>query len=305
VTMAGWKARSHAIVCILFAAALAPTCLAGCSAPRSTPEPRNVALIFIDTLRADRMSLYGYARETTPRIDAFSSTGATFERAYSPSSWTRASFASYFTGLHPSAHGCEDRAGTLSESHRTLAEGFRARGFRTFGFYANANVAPSYGLGQGFDVYEHPPRNASYPGEEPMTDAAEMNRRLRHWLHHERPSEPWLLFALYVDPHAPYLPHAEFEFGRPPTPRVNGSRRFLQRLRSGLPASLGALRRASILLTVDLGRAAAATSWYCERARVEVRLEGSEAWVPYLERRDVGWLSLDEPPRRSPAYALQ
>jgi len=36
-----------------------------------------------------------------------------------------------------------------------------------------------------------------------------------------------------------------------------------------------------------------------------VRLEGRETYEPYLERLDVGWLSLNQPPRRSPAYALQ
>ncbi len=73
----------------------------------------------------------------------------------------------------------------------------------------------------------------------------------------------------------------------------------------GLPRTLGELRRSSIVLALDLGRAEIAASWYCDRAAVEVRLEGEEAYRPYLESRDVGWLSLDEPPRRAPAYALQ
>ena len=199
------------------------------------PEPKNVVMIFVDTLRADRMSLYGYERETSPHIAEFAKTAATFERAYSPSSWTRTSFASYFTGLYPSVHGCENREDTLSESHRTLAERFKSKGFETFGIYANRNIAASFGFDRGFDVYEHPPRNASYPGDYEITDAAEMNRRLLRWLDHERPSGPWFLFALYVDPHDPYLPHEEFQFGVPPRPRVNGSRRFLNRFRRARP----------------------------------------------------------------------
>jgi len=104
---------------------------------------------------------------------------------------------------------------------------------------------------------------------------------------------------LWLDnrPHAlSDAPRGDFAPGATATATLRGS---------GVPVTLGALRRASILLTVDLGRSAIATSWYCARAALEVRLEGSAAWVPYLERRDVGWLSLDEPPRRSPAYALQ
>lgn len=74
---------------------------------------------------------------------------------------------------------------------------------------------------------------------------------------------------------------------------------------AGVPRTLGELRRASILLTLHLQRAEIAASWYCERAAVEVLLEGAGEHTVYLESRKVGWLSQDEPPRRSPAYALQ
>ena len=74
---------------------------------------------------------------------------------------------------------------------------------------------------------------------------------------------------------------------------------------SAIPRTLGALRRSSILLTMHLDRAQITASWFCDRALIEVRLQGSEEYAPYLEDRGVGWLSLDEPPRRSTAYALQ
>lgn len=73
----------------------------------------------------------------------------------------------------------------------------------------------------------------------------------------------------------------------------------------GLPRTLGELRRASVVLSLHLNHAEIGASWYCESASVEVRLEGSESYTPYLTAVDVGWLSQDEPPRRSPAYALQ
>ena len=73
----------------------------------------------------------------------------------------------------------------------------------------------------------------------------------------------------------------------------------------GLPRTLGALRNASIVLTLHLDRAEIGASWYCERVAIEVRLEGAEDYQTYLEAREVGWLSQDEPPRRSTAYALQ
>ena len=73
----------------------------------------------------------------------------------------------------------------------------------------------------------------------------------------------------------------------------------------GLPRTLGELRRTSILLTLHINRAEIGASWFCDRVRVEVRLEGEGNYTTYLERSDVGWLSQDEPPRRSTAYAIQ
>lgn len=74
---------------------------------------------------------------------------------------------------------------------------------------------------------------------------------------------------------------------------------------SSIPRTLGELRRASLVLTLQIERADIASSWYCERVLLEVRPEGAEEFATYLERRDVGWLSQDEPPRRSNAFALQ
>lgn len=55
---------------------------------------RNLILISIDTLRADRMSIYGYVRPTTPRLEEIGSRGVVFDRAYSQGSNTGQSFAS-------------------------------------------------------------------------------------------------------------------------------------------------------------------------------------------------------------------
>ncbi len=54
-----------------------------------------------------------------------------------------------------------------------------------------------------------------------------------------------------------------------------------------------------------LERATISASWKCRKLRIEVRRAGAESDVPYLERDDVGWLSLDAPPRKSLAFALQ
>ena len=63
--------RSSASVVV---AALMMLCCSAGEAPRP-----NLILISIDTLRADRMSLSGYARETTPEIDDLGSDAVVFD----------------------------------------------------------------------------------------------------------------------------------------------------------------------------------------------------------------------------------
>ena len=76
--------------------------LQGCgeSAPAAAP-PKRVILISIDTLRADRLSLYGYPRRTSPVLDAFAEQAVVFEDVSSPSPWTLPAHASLFSGLYP------------------------------------------------------------------------------------------------------------------------------------------------------------------------------------------------------------
>ena len=73
--------------------------------PPTGKGPRNVILIAVDTLRADRLSCYGYERPTTPHLDALAADGVRFESVVSNCNWTCPSFASIFTGLVPSRHG--------------------------------------------------------------------------------------------------------------------------------------------------------------------------------------------------------
>ena len=197
------------------------------------PEPMNVVLIVIDTLRADRTSVYGYEHSTTPRLEQFAATGVAFDHAYSPSTWTRASMASIFTGLYPASHGCEQRLDGLAPEFDTLAELFKARGYTTAGVYANINIASSLGFDQGFDHYEKPVKNAGTRLGARFTDAAEINRRVFRWLQEDRPNSPWFLFALYVDPHQPYMPHPEHWFSDAYASRTMGQTRYLDSLRDG------------------------------------------------------------------------
>ncbi|MBW2693934.1 MAG: sulfatase [Deltaproteobacteria bacterium] len=121
----------------------------------------NVVFILVDTLRADRMSLYGYGRPTTPVIDDLANHGIVFERVIAQSSWTKTSMASLWTGTYPAAHGVLRFDNAIPHEATMPAEIFKAAGYRTVGIWRNGWVAPNFGFDQGFDVYYTPKAGAN------------------------------------------------------------------------------------------------------------------------------------------------
>ncbi len=120
----------------------------------------NVVFILVDTLRADRMSLYGYGRPTTPVIDELASRGIVFERVIAQSSWTKTSMASLWTATYPAAHGVLRFDNAIPDQAVMPAEIFEAAGYRTVGIWRNGWVAANFGFAQGFDVYYTPKAGA-------------------------------------------------------------------------------------------------------------------------------------------------
>ena len=118
----------------------------------SGPAP-NILLIVLDTVRADRLSLYGYDRDTTPNLARLARRGVRFDRARSTAPWTLPSHASMFTGRWP--HELEvERHFRLDATYPTLAEFLRDRGYATVGVVANQFFCGSgSGLGRGFTDY--------------------------------------------------------------------------------------------------------------------------------------------------------
>src|SRR5262247_2633282 len=98
------------------------------SACRLEPQRPNVLLITIDTLRADHLGCYGYARSTSPNIDRLAAQGAVFERAYTTLPRTTQSIASILTGRYPKSHGARGLFSTLSTANLTLAEVLKEQG---------------------------------------------------------------------------------------------------------------------------------------------------------------------------------
>jgi len=116
----------------------------------------NILFILIDTLRADHLGSYGYARETSPNLDRLAAGGVRFARQLSQSSWTKCSMASLWTGLYPARTGVTRFEHRLADEARMPAEILRDAGFRTVGLWRNGWVERYFGFGQGFEVYQRP-----------------------------------------------------------------------------------------------------------------------------------------------------
>lgn len=115
------------------------------------PAKPNILFIVLDTMRRDRLSIYGHDRETSPQLDAFAQDATLFERAVSAAQWTVPSHASMFTGVYPSTHGLTQADGMLPRAYPALAELLRGVGYETVAFCNNPLVGVlNNGLQRGF-----------------------------------------------------------------------------------------------------------------------------------------------------------
>src|SRR5438477_10342161 len=123
---------------------------------RVAPAPaRDVILITIDTLRADRVGANGGAPGVTPALDALAHEGAVFLDATAHAPLTLPSHSSILTGRYPTSHGVRDNSGyALAESVPTLATLLHGAGYHTAAFVSSFVLRRSTGLARGFDVYD-------------------------------------------------------------------------------------------------------------------------------------------------------
>jgi arylsulfatase A-like enzyme len=166
---------------------------------RSSIERPNILLYVVDTLRADHLGVYGYARPVSPELDKFAATATVFDNAVANSSWTRAAMASMFTGLWPLKHAANGRKDILDPEATTLAEILSAAGYQTAAKVRNWNVFPVFGFRQGFDEYQRV-RDGK---------AVQLTRQVGAWLNERDQKKPFFLWVHAVDPHEPYRPPAE------------------------------------------------------------------------------------------------
>ena len=189
---------------------LIATWIAGCQPPHPETEGLtllpNILLVTVDTLRADHMPAYGYARNTTPNISRFFQDAEVFERAYTAASYTSGSMVSMLSGLDPARHGVRDFYLHLNPSIRILPEYLSELGYRTAAVVSNTVLTEeALGISSRFDRYDD------------FVDERESSRQIYErrasrtsdaallWLTGIKDVEaPHFLWLHYIDPHSPY-----------------------------------------------------------------------------------------------------
>jgi arylsulfatase A-like enzyme len=194
------------------------------------PGLPNILLIILDTVRAQSLSLHGYERNTSPHLVRLAETGAVFERAVAPSSWTLPSHASLFTGRHPFELAVDWEV-PLNDRFPTLAEVVRESGYATAGFVANYfYTKETSGLSRGFIHYDAEKMSPEFVlqnswaakkiikkihkwldvhQELARKTAADVNAEFFRWLPTAE-GRPFFVFLNYFDAHDPYLPPEPF-----------------------------------------------------------------------------------------------
>jgi arylsulfatase A-like enzyme len=224
--------------------------------PLPPADAPNVLLVVLDTVRADRLSLYGYPRATSPNLKRLAERGIRFDEARATAPWTLPSHASMFTGRWPHELDVNWKT-SFRTKFPTVAEYLGSHGYATAGFVANTQYC-SYdaGLDRGFthfDDYaidiEHlrPLRTAklferAWAGLSQLAiwfsrsryqallhwflapdrkDAGAINREFLRWLSQRQDRRrPFFAFLNYYDAHAPYLPPEGTRFRFGPGPRT-------------------------------------------------------------------------------------
>jgi arylsulfatase A-like enzyme len=140
------------LVLCLLAAALGGGIFAQTS---QAPKGWSVLLITVDCLRPDHMSVYGYARDTTPNLAKLARESLVFENAFSSSAWTTPSLSALMTGYPPSVHGQNGRYGFYDKRMPSPLRQLADAGYDVFGTDIKGPGHEDFGY-QGKPAFDRP-----------------------------------------------------------------------------------------------------------------------------------------------------
>ena len=157
----------------------------------------NVIYFFIDTVRADHLSVYGYNRNTTPNLDRLAERSMVFENGFSPAARTSEAIPRFMQ----SSYWDTKQASWTEELARNDYNVMLFPGRRSWERYAR--MMPVVRGAQGKPLKENIDFVIETLGKTPS-------------------DRPFCAFVYIPDPHLPYVRHAEFDFGSSNTDLYDG-----------------------------------------------------------------------------------
>jgi arylsulfatase A-like enzyme len=179
------------------------------------PARPNVLILTVDTLRADRMSAYGYERNTSPNLDRLMRKGVLFTRARTVEPLTGPGLCAMLTSSFPHENGATRNGLRMRPGLPSLPKLLHEEGYRTAAIVSNWTLRDKItGLAEHFDQYDAVFKHkrwlglfSSEAGAAAVTGAA--LERLEE-LAATAADRPFFLWVHYIDPHAPYKRHKAF-----------------------------------------------------------------------------------------------
>ncbi len=185
----------------ILVASLIGVCQVSC---KPSPPPVNILVLSVDTLRADRLGVYGndvWGDSPSPHIDALASHGTTFDRSYAPRGQTRPSVAAFLTGKYPITTGVRENGTFLRERHLTFIQRLADAGHQTGVFLSNFRT-DSMGSGWAYRGAE-----VRRQGHDPGDPEADSRRQV---LWDDRVEQATVDFLDSVDRDRPFTAYVHF-----------------------------------------------------------------------------------------------
>ncbi len=207
----GFFTKHSALAALLLVAVALP--LASCSRSTSADlEGWNVLLVTIDTVRQDRLGIYGRESARTARMDELGAKGVVFDQAVAATPTTLPSHASILTGTHPPFHGVRGNAFySLPESRTSVAEILQDAGYQTAAVIGSTVLDSRFGIAQGFDHYDDDDSEMTRETQvDPSRPADRVTLSAMRLADSFREDAPWFLWVHYYDAHLPRTQRPKF-----------------------------------------------------------------------------------------------
>ncbi|NUO47546.1 MAG: sulfatase [Polyangiaceae bacterium] len=198
-----------------------PAAAPGSAAPKADAaagDIKNVLVLSIDSLRADRMAFSGHDAGVMPTLNAFEKTAVSYTKFSTLSSYTAQTLGGFLGARYPSEL---KRSGYFFASYPDdeilFPELLQKGGIRTMSahahFYFNKDKA---GFHQGFDVYDIvPDLKKNNTTDENITSPAHTEIILKHLADKANTGNRFFAFYHLLDPHDQYMGHPEGkDFGK-------------------------------------------------------------------------------------------